>query len=142
MKTEMVNKNSLVRKWHIIDAKDQILGRLASKAAYILQGKNKPTFSTNIDAGDNVIIINAKEIKVTGNKALEKTYFRHSTYPGGEKIISFQQALEKDGITPVVNAIRGMLPKNSRGRAMFRKLHVYAGESHPHVAQKPEPCAI
>ena len=122
----------------MFDAKDKILGRVASEIARRLMGKHKPNYSNNHDTGDHVIVINAESVKLTGNKELQKTYYRASSYPGGGKTISFQKAKDKDGTFPVTQAVRGMLPKNSRGRAIFKKLHVYAGSEHNQQAQKPE----
>ena len=138
MKTSFISEKDIERKWFVLDAKDKILGRLASEAAKLLIGKHKPTYSTNQDTGDHVIIINSADVKLTGNKELQKTYFRHSTYPGGGKTIKYLTAKDKDGAFPVTQAIRGMLPKNARGRAIFKKLHVYAGPEHQQQAQKPE----
>ncbi|MFC1585096.1 50S ribosomal protein L13 [Fibrobacterota bacterium] len=138
----MLKKNDINRKWYLIDAKDQILGRISSKVAIILQGKHKPNFSTNLDNGDNVVLINAKDIKLTGNKAEDKSYFSHSTYPGGGKTVAFKQAINKSPAFPLIHSIKGMLPKNARGRHILKKLHVYADGDHPHKAQKPEPVSI
>jgi large subunit ribosomal protein L13 len=142
MTTQFASPNSVTKNWYVVDASNMILGRLASKVAFILMGKNKPDFSKNIDTGDNVVVINASQIKLTGNKALEKEYFSHSTYPGGSKILSFEQLQKKDPGLPVEYAIKGMLPKNSRGRTMIKKLHVYGGSEHPHHAQKPQPIEL
>lgn len=138
MKTATISKKDIKRKWYLIDLKGKVLGRAASSAAIILQGKQKPDFSRNLDTGDYVILINAKEIKLSGNKSEYKTYFSHSTYPGGAKVLDFNRAMEKDPTFPIIHSIRGMLPKNTRGRQMIKKLHVYADENHPHQAQKPE----
>ena len=138
MKTINVKKDEIKRKWYLIDAKDQVLGRISSKVAIILQGKNKPDFSTNLDTGDYVVLINAKEIKLTGAKPENKTYYRPSAYPGRGKTISYGHIRLKDPTFPVAHAIKGMLPKNARGRQIFKKLHVYADDNHPHQAQKPE----
>jgi large subunit ribosomal protein L13 len=138
MKTITISKKRISRKWYLIDAKDQILGRISSKVAALLQGKHKPEFSTNLDTGDYVVLINAAGIKLSGLKSEEKSYFRHSTYPGGGKRISYKQAIGKNPTYPLYHAIKGMLPKNSRGRQMIRKLHIYADDNHPHKAQKPE----
>ncbi len=138
MKTKTTTPKDIVRKWYVVDAKGQTLGRLASKIAKILQGKHKPYYAPYLDTGDYVIVINADKIKLTGRKWEQKTYFRHSGYLGGEKIISFRKMMEKQPEFPVINAVRGMLPKNKLGRKMLKKLFVYAGEKHPHAAQKPE----
>jgi large subunit ribosomal protein L13 len=142
MKTQIINDSTVDRKWLVIDAEDLVLGRLASNVANILRGKNKPEYSPSIDCGDNVIIINASKVTLTGKKAETKTYFSHSTYAGGSKIVTYRQAMEKDGISPVIHAVKGMLPKTKLGRTMFKKLHVYAGAEHPHTAQKPEQVTV
>lgn len=136
--TFMANANNIERKWYIVDAEGQTLGRLASEVATILRGKNKPTYTPNVDTGDNVIIINAEKIELTGKKLTDKIYYRHSQFPGGLKS---RTALEMRTNYPekmLELAIKGMLPKNSLGRQMFKKLHVYAGNEHPHQAQQPE----
>lgn len=136
--TFMANSNNIERKWYVIDAEGQTLGRLASEVASILRGKHKPTFTPHVDTGDHVIIINASKIQLSGNKLNDKIYYRHSMHPGGLKQ---RTALEMRTNYPermLELAIKGMLPKNSLGRQMFKKLHVYAGDTHPHQAQKPE----
>jgi large subunit ribosomal protein L13 len=138
MKTAMISKNDIERKWYVVDAKDKVLGRVATKVATLLLGKNKPNYSTNLDTGDYVIVLNAKDVTLSGNKEWTKEYFSHSTYPGGGKTISYQEALEKDPAFPFLKAVKGMLPKNARGREIIKKLHVYGNETHPHSAQKPE----
>jgi large subunit ribosomal protein L13 len=142
MKTITIKKDEIKKKWFLIDAKDQILGRISSKVANILQGKNKPSYSTNLDTGDYIILINAKDVKLTGAKPDKKAYFTHSTYPGSGKKINFDRARDKDPTFPLTHAIKGMLPKNARGREMFRKLRIYADDNHPHKAQKPEPISV
>jgi large subunit ribosomal protein L13 len=126
------------RDWVVIDATDVVLGRLASHAAAILRGKNKPTFAPHIDTGDFVIIINADKVALTGQKALQKKAYRHSGYPGGLKAVGYAELLEKNPIRAVEKAIRGMLPKNSLGRQQLGKLKVYVGDNHPHAAQQPK----
>jgi len=126
------------RKWFIVDAENQVLGRMASQIASILRGKNKPFFSPHQDSGDFIVVINAGKIKVTGNKLQNKFYLRHSGYPGGQKSTSLQVMLSKNPERVVEYAVRRMLPKNALGRKMFLKLKVYAGTDHPHQAQKPE----
>ena len=138
----MAKKKDIHRKWYLIDVKDKVLGRISSKIAGILQGKHKPAFSTSLDTGDYVILINAKDIKLTGEKSENKLYFSHSAYPGSGKTINFAQAQKKDPAFPLIHAIRGMLPKTALGRQMIKKLHIYAGSSHPHKAQKPETISI
>jgi len=134
----MAKGHEVERKWLVIDAEGQTLGRLASEVAAILRGKNKPTFTPNVDTGDHVIIINAEKIHLTGKKLTDKIYYRHTQYAGGLKQ---RTALEMRNNYPtkmIELAIKGMLPKNTLGRQMFGKLHVYAGAEHPHAAQKPE----
>jgi large subunit ribosomal protein L13 len=134
----MANANNIERKWYVVDAAGKTLGRLTSEVASILRGKHKPTFTPHVDTGDHVIIINASQIELTGKKLTDKIYYRHSMHPGGLKT---RTALEMRTNYPermLELAIKGMLPKNSLGRQMFKKLHVYAGAEHPHEAQKPE----
>ncbi|PPF88757.1 50S ribosomal protein L13 [Subtercola sp. Z020] len=131
--------SEIVRNWVIIDATDVVLGRLASHAAIILRGKNKPTFSPHLDGGDFVIIINAEKVALTGSKAAQKIAYRHSGYPGGLSSMNYTQLLETNPTRAVEKAIRGMLPKNSIGRAQLTKLKVYTGSEHPHAAQQPVP---
>lgn len=138
MKTQIVNDSNIDRKWLLIDAEGQTLGRLSTKIAELLRGKHKASFSPSVDVGDNVVVVNAEKVVLSGNKANTKEYFSHSTHPGGGKFMSFAHALEKDGAIPVQYAVKGMLPKNSLGRKMIKKLHVYAGSEHPHEAQAPE----
>jgi large subunit ribosomal protein L13 len=128
----------LARKWWIVDAADQPLGRVASKIATVLRGKHKPTFTPHVDTGDFVIVINADKVKVTGNKADQKRYYSHSGVPGHLKSQSFADAVVKNAELPIRHAVKGMLPKNVLGRQLIKKLKVYAGTEHPHVAQKPE----
>ena len=142
MKTQFKSKSEITRNWYVIDAKGEILGRVASKVANILMGKNKPDFSKNLDTGDHVVVINSSEIKLTGNKEFQKTYFSHSTYPGGGKSTEFLKAMAKDGTFPLRQAVKGMLPKNARGREIITKLHVYAGAEHQQGAQKPQPISL
>ncbi len=138
MKTVVVNHKEIKREWYLVDAEEVVLGRLASKVSQILRGKGKPAFSPNQDHGDNVIVINADKIRVTGNKADQKEYFRHSTYAGGGKTRTLRQQMELDSTKVINDAIHGMLPKNTLGRAMIRKLHTYSGPTHPHEAQNPK----
>jgi large subunit ribosomal protein L13 len=126
------------RKWYVVDAEGQVLGRLASKVALILRGKHKPMYTPNLDTGDYVIIINAGKITVTGNRMEDKRYYHHSHMIGGIKSIRLKDQLIRFPERPIEDAIRGMLPKNALGRQMFRKLKVYAGSDHPHTAQNPE----
>lgn len=136
--TFMAKGHEVERKWLVVDAEGQTLGRLASEVASILRGKNKPTFTLNVDTGDNVIIINADKIELTGNKLQDKIYYRHTQFTGGLKQRTALEMRTKYPTQMLELAIKGMLPKNSLGRQMFRKLHVYAGAEHPHAAQTPE----
>ena len=142
MRTYSAKPKDIDRKWFLVNAEGVVLGRLASKIALILQGKTKPTYSTHLDMGDNVIIINAEKIKVTGNKLEQKMYYRHSGYLGSLKEKNLQQMLEKKPAEVIYQSIRLMLPKNKMGRQMLKKLFVYAGGKHPHKAQKPESLEI
>jgi len=137
MKTFMANPDKIDRKWYVVDAKGATLGRLASEVASVLRGKNKPEFTPHADCGDYVIVINAAEVKVTGKKLDQKIYYNHSEYVGGMRETTLRELLAKKPERVVELAIKGMLPKGPLGRDMYRKLHVYAGESHGHQAQKP-----
>ena len=137
MKTFMANPDKIDRKWYVVDAKGATLGRLASEVASVLRGKNKPEFTPHADCGDYVIVINAAEVKVTGKKLDQKIYYNHSEYVGGMRETTLRELLAKKPERVVELAIRGMLPKGPLGRDMYRKLHVYAGETHGHQAQKP-----
>jgi large subunit ribosomal protein L13 len=130
------------RRWHVIDASDVVLGRLASQSAVLLRGKHKATYAPHLDTGDFVIIINAGKVALTGNKRAQKLAYRHSGYPGGLRAVGYTELLEKNPQRAVEKAVRGMLPKNSLGRQMLSKLKVYAGPEHPHGAQKPQPFQI
>ncbi len=130
------------RKWYVVDATDMILGRLASRVALILRGKHKTTFAPHIDTGDFVIILNAEKIRVTGDRLDTKFYYRHSQFPGGFRQVTLRRTLQTHPERALEAAIKGMLPRNRLGRAMFKKLKVYAGNSHPHAAQKPETLVI
>ena len=134
--------NEIQRDWVVIDATDVVLGRLASHAATLLRGKHKPTFAPHIDSGDFVIIVNADKVALTGAKAAHKKAYRHSGYPGGLSAVTYAELLEKNPVRAVEKAIRGMLPKNSIGRAQLRKLKVYTGSEHPHAAQQPKPYTL
>ena len=138
MKTESLNKQSVDPKWYVVDADGQILGRFASKLADRLRGKDKPTFTPHTDGGDFVVVINAEKVAVTGSKYDKKTYYRHSQYPGGLKETTFKEMIDKKPEEVIRLAVKGMLPRNALGRAMYRKLKVYAGQEHPHEAQQPE----
>ncbi len=133
----MPKKENIQRKWFIIDADGQILGRIASQIAYILKGKHKPEYAPHVDLGDNVIIVNADKIKITGNKSTEINYQRYSGYPGGLKKIDYNRMKENKPEFIIEHAVKGMLPKNVLGRKMLKKLHIYTGSEHPHKAQQP-----
>ncbi|MDY0234900.1 MAG: 50S ribosomal protein L13 [Gudongella sp.] len=138
MKSYMANANNVERKWLIIDAENRVLGRMATEIATILRGKNKPTFTPHVDTGDFVIVINAGKVKLTGKKLMQKKYSYHTGYPGGLKQIPYHTLMEKNPEKIIELAVKGMLPKNSLGRAMYKKLKVYSGAEHGHEAQKPE----
>ena len=142
MRTYTPKPGEITRAWHVIDATDVVLGRLASQTAILLRGKHKPIFAPHIDTGDFVIIINADKVALTGAKLAQKKAYRHSGYPGGLKAVSYEQMLEQHPTRAVEKAVRGMLPRNSLGRQMLGKLKVYAGDSHPHAAQQPVPFEI
>ena len=134
----MASPSTIERKWYVIDAADQTLGRLSTEVANILRGKNKPIFTPHIDTGDYVIIVNADKVKVTGKKLDQKIYYRHSEYVGGMKETTLKEMMNKKPEFVVEHAVKGMLPKGPLGRQMLSKLHVYAGAEHPHAAQQPE----
>ena len=136
--TFMQTKENVVRDWYVIDAKDMPLGRVASKAATMLRGKHKATYTPHVDCGDNIIIINAKDVLLTGNKLNNKKYYDHSRYVGGLRERTAKEMKEKYPEEMLERAIKGMLPKGRLGRQMYRKLHVYAGSEHPHTAQQPK----
>ena len=138
MKTYMANPDKIERKWYVVDAEGQTLGRLAAEVAKVLRGKNKPEFTPHIDTGDNVIVINAEKIKVTGKKLDQKVYYHHSDYVGGMKETTLREMIAKKPEQVIELAVKGMLPKGPLGRTMIKKLHVYAGAEHAHQAQKPE----
>lgn len=138
MKTTALRTQDIEQKWYLIDCSGQTLGRLSVKVANILRGKNKPEYTPNSDVGDFVVLVNAKNLKVTGSKNEDKIYYRHTGYPGGIKQISFKDLLNNDPEKVLRLAVKGMLPKNKLNRQVIKKLKVYAGEEHPHGAQKPE----
>lgn len=142
MKTQFAKKGEFDRKWYVIDAEGKVLGRLASKIASYLRGKTKPVFTPNVDTGDFVIVVNAEKIRLTGRKLDEKIYYHHTGYPGGLKAETAKERLNKNPEKLIMDAVKGMLPKNRLGRAMLRKLKVYKGSEHPHSAQKPETLTI
>ena len=137
MKTYQAKPGEVEREWLLIEAENQVLGRVAAKAAQILKGKHKPQYTPHVDTGDFVVIINADKVRVTGTKAGQKKYFRYSGYPGGLKEESYERAMQKHPERVIEHAVKGMLPKNTLGRAQGKKLKVYAGPDHPHMAQKP-----
>jgi len=138
MSTFIAKKDEIERNWVLVDARDKVLGRLAADVASILRGKTKPAYTPHADVGDFVVIINAGKVILTGRKLEQKTYYRHSGYMGGLKSRTARQLMEKNPEEIIRHAVKGMLPKNSLGRSMFKKLKVYAGETHPHEAQKPK----
>jgi large subunit ribosomal protein L13 len=142
MKTYSVKQADITRSWWLVDADGIALGRLAAELAKILRGKNKPIYSTHIDVGDNVIVVNAGKVMLTGNKLKKKIYYRHSGYPGGLKETPYEVLMRDKPELVVEKAVRGMLPKNRLGRSMLKKMHVYAGPDHPHQAQKPETLSL
>ena len=142
MKTFTATPKTIERDWCLVDATDKTLGRLATEVASRLRGKHKPTYTPHMDTGDNIIIVNAEKIKVTGNKLADKMYYHHTGYIGNLKSINLGKQLQEHPERVLEGAIKGMLPKNPLGRAMFRKLHVYAGPEHPHTAQQPQPLDI
>jgi len=137
-KTVSANKETVVKEWYVVDAKDVVLGRLASVVALVLRGKHKPSFTPHVDCGDNVIVINADKVKLTGNKMTDKQYVRHSGYPGGQRFQNPEDLLSKKPEAVVEKAVKGMLPKSRLGSEMFRNLFVYAADNHPHEAQQPK----
>lgn len=142
MKTFTATPNNIRKDWYVVDAKDKTLGRLATEIARRLRGKHKPEYTPHMDTGDYIIVINASQVRVTGNKSRDKMYFRHSEYPGGIKSISFDKMIEKKPELIIEKAVKGMLPKGPLGRDMFRKLKVYPGAEHNHAAQQPKPLEI
>jgi large subunit ribosomal protein L13 len=137
-KTVSANKATVEKEWYIIDAKDVVLGRLASVVAMVLRGKHKPSFTPHVDCGDHVIVINADKVKLTGSKMTDKQYLRHTGYPGGQRTQTPEDLLAKKPEAVVEKAIKGMLPKSRLGSEMFRNLYVYAADTHPHEAQQPK----
>jgi large subunit ribosomal protein L13 len=137
MKTYFANKQDAVNNWYVVDATDKVLGRLASQIAKYLRGKHKPEFTPHADVGDYMIVINAEKIRVTGKKTQDKVYYTHSGYPGGIKETTYEKLQEKNPVKIIEIAVKGMMPKNPLGREMLRKLKVYMGSEHPHIAQTP-----
>ena len=142
MKTVMAKKETVSREWLLIDATDLPVGRVASKVALILRGKHKPCYTPHVDTGDYVIVINTDKMILTGKKATQKEYFRYSGYPGGDKFVQYKELMEKRSDFVLEKAVKGMLPHNTLGADMFRKLKVYKGSEHPHQAQQPKEIKI
>jgi large subunit ribosomal protein L13 len=141
-RTISANKETVTKEWVIIDAGNQVLGRLSTEVAMLLRGKRKTNFTPHVDCGDNVIVINAEKIRLTGDKMKEKEYVSHSGYPGGQKFVTAEALMKKKPTAIVEKAVRGMLPKNRLGRALFRNLYVYEGNEHPHAGQQPKEIKI
>lgn len=137
-KTKSANKATVKKDWYVVDATNEVLGRLSSKVAMVIRGKNKTDFTPHVDCGDNVIIINAEKIKLTGDKWSAKEYVRHTGYPGGQRVETAEELYKKDPTRLLEKSIKGMLPKNRLGRAISKNLFVYVGEQHPHEAQQPQ----
>ncbi len=137
MKTYAVKASEIERRWWVVDATDQTLGRLATRIATLLEGKHKPMYTPHLDTGDHVVVLNAAKVRVTGDKLAQKRYYRHSNYPGGLKEESLESLLERKPELVIERAVKGMLPRNRLGRAMIKKMKVYSGAEHPHQAQQP-----
>ena len=142
MKTFSAKPETVERSWYVVDATDKVLGRLATEIAKRLRGKHKPEYTPHVDTGDYIVVVNAEKVRVTGRKAASKIYYRHSGYPGGIKSISFEKLIRKAPERVIETAVKGMLPKGPLGRAMYRKLKVYAGPNHSHTAQQPKPLEV
>lgn len=138
MKTYSAKPESVVHDWYIVDADGKTLGRMASEIASRLRGKHKPEYTPHVDTGDYIVVVNAEKVRVTGNKATDKMYYRHTEFPGGLKSMSFEKLVAHAPERTIQSAVKGMLPRGPLGRAMFRKLKVYAGSAHPHTAQQPK----
>ena len=141
-KTFSLKASQIEKKWYVVNAEGKVLGRLATQIANILRGKNKPIFSAHLDAGDNIIVINAEKVFLSGKKGEEKEYFRHSQYPGGKKFVNIKKIRLENPAFIIEHAVKGMLPKNRLGRQVFRNLKVYSGPEHPHQAQQPEELSL
>ncbi len=142
MKTLSVRPQDVQHDWYVVDAENQTLGRLAAAVARRLRGKHKPSYTPHVDTGDYIVVVNAEKVRVTGKKNTDKVYYRHSGYPGGIKAARFEEMIEKHPERVIEKAVKGMLPRNPLGRAVFRKLKVYAGSEHPHSAQQPKPLQL
>ncbi|KJS08018.1 MAG: 50S ribosomal protein L13 [Gammaproteobacteria bacterium BRH_c0] len=138
MKTFSAKPETVTRDWFVVDAADKVLGRLAADIASKLRGKHKPEFTPHVDTGDYIVVVNVEKIRVTGNKAKDKLYHRHTGYPGGIKTLSFEKLMDRAPERALETAVKGMLPRGPLGRAMFKKLKIYAGDQHPHAAQQPQ----
>jgi len=141
-KTKVTKASDISRKWFVVDAQDQVLGRLATRVAHVLMGKGKTYFTRNLDCGDHVVVINAEKVRVTGNKLTQKTYYRHTGYIGGIKSVGLEKQLQEKPEKVIADAVYGMIPKNKLGRQMLTKLKVYRGSEHPHAAQQPEEMSV
>ena len=141
-KTVSANKATVTKEWVVVDADGQSLGRLASKVAFMIRGKHKTNFTPHVDCGDNVVVINSDKVKLTGKKLTDKVYVRHTGYPGGQRFTTPREIMQKSSTILVEKAVRGMLPKNRLGRAIFKNLHVYEGTEHPHAGQQPKEVKI
>ena len=142
MKTYSAKVGEVAHDWFVVDATDKTLGRLAAEIAHRLRGKHKAEYTPHVDTGDYIVVVNAEKVRVTGAKGTDKMYHRHTGYPGGLKSMSFEKLIDKAPERVIESAVKGMLPRNPLGRAMFRKLKVYAGDAHPHAAQQPQPLQI
>lgn len=142
MKTYSAKAETVQRDWYIVDAADQTLGRLSTEIARRLRGKHKPEYTPHVDTGDYIVVINAEKVRVTGNKSKQKMYYSHTGYPGGIKDISFEKLIDKAPERVIQSAVKGMLPRGPLGRAMFKKMKVYAGAEHPHASQQPQALSL
>ncbi|MCH7741065.1 MAG: 50S ribosomal protein L13 [Proteobacteria bacterium] len=142
MKTHSARKEDVKHAWYVVDATDKTLGRMSTQIAIRLRGKHKAEYTPHVDTGDYIVVVNAEKVKVTGNKARDKTYYHHTGFPGGIKSITFEKLIEKAPERVIQMAVKGMMPKNKLSRSMLSKLKVYAGSEHPHAAQKPQPLEI
>lgn len=142
MKTLSAKPESVTRDWYVVDAADKTLGRLSTEIARRLRGKHKPEYTPHVDTGDYIVVVNAEKIRVTGRKATDKQYYRHTGYPGGIRSMNFEQMIERHPERVIEHSVKGMLPRGPLGRAMFKKLKVYAGDEHPHTAQQPQQLEI
>ena len=142
MKTLSAKPESVTRDWYVVDASDKTLGRLSTEIARRLRGKHKPEYTPHVDTGDYIVVVNADKVRVTGRKSTDKQYYRHTGYPGGIRSMNFEQIIERHPERVIEHSVKGMLPRGPLGRAMFKKLKVYAGDEHPHTAQQPQQLEI